>query len=91
MLFALVELPSPTFSSPVLRALSSPISRAPTSFSPPLNTEIWSGPSCCVCSQPSLLRRLSFVSSRNRLRGAGTRNELLRTCAWEATADLVVV
>lgn len=42
MVFALVELPSPTRSSPVLRALSSPIkfSRAPTPFSLLLNTEI---------------------------------------------------
>lgn len=40
LLFALVELPSPTRSSPVLRALSSPIARAPTPFSLLLNTEI---------------------------------------------------
>lgn len=40
LLFALAELPSPTRFSPVLRALSSPISWAPTPFSLLLNTEI---------------------------------------------------
>lgn len=60
-------------------------------FSPTEYRNIVSGSSFCVCSQPSFNRRRSLGLSRNLLLTAGTRDELLKTCAYEAIANLGVV